>query len=60
MRTAAAEDLPQASPVMAILSGFILVCLALLIFEICYMTRDHADTTSQSAQTQTNWRSLTL
>ncbi|MFT4075274.1 MAG: hypothetical protein QM647_07040 [Asticcacaulis sp.] len=60
MRTATVEDdLPKVSPAIAILSGFIMVCLALLVFEIGYMTRDHADAAPQSAQPHTDWRSLT-
>ncbi len=60
MRTAIAEDLPQASPAIVALSGFIMVCLALLVLEVGLMMRDHTDITTQPVKTHTSWRSLTL
>jgi hypothetical protein len=60
MRTAIAEDLPQASPAIVALSGFIMVCLVLLVLEVGLMARSHADTMPQPMKTHTAWRSLTL
>jgi hypothetical protein len=61
MRTAVAEDMPQVSPAIAALSGFIMVCLALLVVEVAYLSRDQgASAASQRVEAQTSWRSLTL
>lgn len=59
MRAAIAEDLPQVSPAIAALSGFIMVCLVLLVLEVGVMMRSHADYRSQPMKTHTAWRSLT-
>lgn len=53
MRTATAEDLPQASPAIVVLSGFIMVCLAVLVLEVGLLTRDHTDSSIEPANTHT-------
>lgn len=60
MRTAIAEDLPEVSPVIAALSGFIMVCLVLLVMEIGLMMRSHADNAIHPMKPHTIWRSQTL
>ncbi len=61
MRTAIAEDLPQVSPAITALSGFIMVCLVLLVIEVAYLTRDSGTgMTAQPVHAHTTWRSLTL
>ncbi len=60
MRTATAEDLPQVSPAIAALSGFIMVCLALLVIEVAWLSRDYGTSIAQPVHTHASWRSLTL
>jgi hypothetical protein len=61
MRAAVADDLPQASPAIVALSGFIMVCLMLLVVEVAYLSRDHgAAPIAKPAYAHMTWRTLTL